>query len=51
MEFMPYEKESFDKKKIRLHLVEYLKMGKLTPLPTITGEVVRCAIAISNIEL
>ena len=44
-------KRKYDKKKITLHLIEYLKMGKLTPLPTITGEVVRCAIAISNIEL
>ena len=45
------EKESYDKKKIRPHLVECLKIGKLTPFPTITGEVVRCDTATSNVEL
>ena len=40
------EKESYDKKKIRSHLVECLKIGKL-----ITGEVVRCDNGTSNIEL
>ena len=45
------EKESYDKKKIRPHLVECLKIGKLTPFPTITGEVVRCNTATSNVEL
>ena len=44
-------KESYDKKKIRPHLVECLKIGKLTPFPTITGEVVRCDTATSNVEL
>ena len=44
------EKESYDKK-IRPHLVECLKIGKLTPFPTITGEVVRCDTATSNVEL
>ena len=45
------EKESYDKKKIRPHLVECLKIGKLIPFPTITGEVVRCDTATSNKEL
>ena len=45
------EKENYDKKKIRPHLVECLKIGKLTPFPTITGEVVRCDTATSNVEL
>ena len=40
------EKESYDKKKIRSHLVECLKIGKL-----ITGEVVRCDTGTSNVEL
>ena len=44
-------KESYDEKKIRPHLVECLKIGKLTPFPTITGEVVRCDTATSNVEL
>ena len=44
-------KENYDKKKIRPHLVECLKIGKLPPFPTITGEVVRCDTATSNIEL
>ena len=44
-------KEIYDKKKIRPHLVECLKIGKLLPFPTITGEVVRCDTATSNIEL
>ena len=39
------------KKKIRAHLVERLKIGKLIPFPTITGEVVRCDTATSNVEL
>ena len=43
------EKESYDKKKIRPHLLECLKIGKLTPFPTITGEVVRCDTATSNV--
>ena len=43
------EKESYDKKKIRPHLVECLKIGKLTTFPTITGEVVRCDTATSNV--
>ena len=34
------EKESYVKKKIRPHLVECLKIGKLTPFPSITGEFV-----------
>ena len=37
------EKESYDKKKIRPHIVECLKI--------VTGEVVRCDTATSNIEL
>ena len=45
------EKESYDKKKIRPHIVECLKIVKLTPFPKITGEVVRCDTATSNIEL
>ena len=45
------EKESYGRKKIRPHLVECLKIGKLTPFPTITGEVVRCDTATSNVEL
>ena len=44
------EKESYDKK-IRPHLVECLKIGKLLPFPSITGEFVRCDTATSNIEL
>ena len=44
-------KESYDEKKIRPHLVECLKIGKLTPFPTITGEVVRCNTATSKVEL
>ena len=38
------EKESYDEKKIRPHLVECLKIGKLTVFPTITGEFIRCAL-------
>ena len=45
------EKESCGRKKIRPHLVECLKIGKLTPFPSITGEFVRCDTATSNIEL
>ena len=44
-------KESYDEKKIRPHLVECLKIGKLTPFPSITGEFVRCDTATSIIEL
>ena len=63
MEFMPqrllpfqrmvviHGKKTLIKKKIRPHLVECLKIGKLPPFPTITGEVVRCDTATSNIEL
>ena len=45
------EKESYDGKKIRPHLVECLKIGKLTPLPTTTWNFLRCDTAISNVEL
>ena len=35
------EKESYDKKNIRPHLVECLEIGKAIPFPTVTEELVR----------
>lgn len=41
----------YDKKKVRPHIVECLKIRKLTPFPTIIGKVLRCNTAISIVEL
>ena len=48
---MAIQKKKAMIKKIRPHLVEFLTIGKLTPFPTTTGEIVRCDTATLNVEL
>ena len=44
-------KKAMIKKRIRPHIVECLKIRKVTPFPTTTGKVLRCNTAISIVEL